>query len=100
MADHDKSPVPDFAPDLRGPIVERFRRPNTPEGQGIPARNPNHDQPTLTLPPESDVLSPAQLQELFAEWRADYAAAKAERESPRMGGPPNPPAIDMREPER
>ena len=94
MADDGKSPFPGFVADAREPVVEVFR-PETAEGQGIPAHNPNHDKPTLGLPPGSDRMSPAEAREVFEEMRGDYRAARAERETPRADGPAKHPIIDM-----
>jgi hypothetical protein len=92
MADNDKRPDREFAQISETLLTAQLRE--------FLGHTPNHEKPTLGLSPGSDILSPTQLKELFAEWRADYAAAKAERESPRPGGSPKSPTIDMGEPER
>jgi hypothetical protein len=91
MADRVRKPGPDF-------VVVR-KPANIPETPEISGQNANDDMPTLRLSPFADVYTPIQLRELFAEMWADYAAAKAERESPRVDQAPNAPECDMGEPE-
>jgi hypothetical protein len=85
-----------FAADLEGPVTE-FRRKKGPLDGPMIGVSVNAAKPTLTLPAGADVLSPAQLDQLFAEWRADYAAAKAERDDPPSGVSQNAGALDGQE---